>query len=935
MWTLIDFRQMLGWHLACHTIRLFLLMGIGSGLVSAAAWGDVGLLPTPTLQGVQVQAEASFDLGTQRYTYTYTINNPATNTGQIWNIRIDVTQPLAGAQLFDTSGLTIPHGGNNFPFDAELADMQPLALPAGTTVIPFGQRVPAGWNGGLTVAGLASFSSGSPPVRMQPGQTLTGFELISGGMPTIRKMQIAPFWVFLVDSFETITPEQKSAAKDIERAIIFHIVTLGPSALTPGSFGHWDQLRDDLNQAIQLGWIPDQTLATALVTQLASARQALDAGDGTLAKSRLATLIQTISQSTPAQRRPEAFALVLLNAQRLKDNTPDTVFPFEPKLKLSPQSSTLPLGNLYALSATVINLGDPANPPVAGFQLGFQVVDGPNAGLQFGDVTDAQGNLNFSYTGTQVGTDKITAGIFGEVITELGSAEVTWAGGPDLVIQLFIPPVIQGVGGQSIPVTEITGNIGNASAATSITRYFLTTNPIPDPNVDQPLGERVVPALNPGQSNQASSVTLRLPDNLPPGTYRLGACVDAGNAVAELNEQNNCRPAQVVVALKLLPDTIPPTTTATASPGPNAAGWNNTDVTVTLTATDNPGGSGVQAITYTLTGAQAGGSSVTASATSFLVSAEGTTTISFHASDNAGNVEADKALVIKIDKTPPTLTFGATTPAPNAAGWNSTTPVTIAYAATDNLSGVASTSSVSPLRFTVETAGAMQTLTVMDVAGNSASFISPVVKIDTTPPEAFNQFDPVSKEVVVFGRDALSGVPSGPISVLSVVPTRWGDGEGGDDKDSKAEETRKAKETEETKREDRDEDKENAELRTYKVIDVAGNSLLLVEKVKREGHEIKVRIVSLQYQSGPVLATPWNKKEFEWAGEKDGPIKELEQRMTVRKGQAKQEVEAKFEREKNQTTIKVEEPKPETKIVKPGVVLLRMVTDKGQLDIEF
>src|SRR5438445_10717276 len=38
------------------------------------------------------------------------------------------------------------------------------------------------------------------------------------------------------------------------------------------------------------------------------------------------------------------------------------VFPFQPKLKLSPQSSTLPLGTVYTLTAAVTDLGDPENP---------------------------------------------------------------------------------------------------------------------------------------------------------------------------------------------------------------------------------------------------------------------------------------------------------------------------------------------------------------------------------------------------------------------------------------------------------------------------------------------------------------------------------------------------------------------------------------------
>ena len=51
-------------------------------------------------------------------------------------------------------------------------------------------------------------------------------------------------------------------------------------------------------------------------------------------------------------------------------------------------------------------------------------------------------------------------------------------------------------------------------------------------------------------------------------------------------------------------DNIPPTTTAIPSSAPNPNGWNNSNVTITLTATDNPGGSGVKQIEFALGGAQ-------------------------------------------------------------------------------------------------------------------------------------------------------------------------------------------------------------------------------------------------------------------------------------------------------------------------------------------
>ena len=184
----------------------------------------------------------------------------------------------------------------------------------------------------------------------------------------------------------------------------------------------------------------------------------------------------------------------------------------------------------------MVNAADHDN-PLPGFLLSILVTDGPNTGLQTRGITDDKGQLIFSYIGSQLGTDRVSLDIPSEVFVEVGVSLVNWTGGPDLVIQLFVPPVIDGGPGKSIPVTETTGNIGNAHAGPSVTRYFLSTNPIPDPIQDQPLGERPVPPLAAGEASQASGITLHLPDNLPAGTYRLGACADAGGTVAELNER--------------------------------------------------------------------------------------------------------------------------------------------------------------------------------------------------------------------------------------------------------------------------------------------------------------------------------------------------------------------------------------------------------------
>jgi hypothetical protein len=121
------------------------------------------------------------------------------------------------------------------------------------------------------------------------------------------------------------------------------------------------------------------------------------------------------------------------------------------------------------------------------------------------------------------------------------------------------------------------------------------------------------------------------------------------------------------------------------------------------------------------------------------------------------------------DVTPPTLTFGNASPAPNAAGWNNT-PVDVPFTTADDLSGVESASPASPLHFTSEGANQTQDVTVTDRAGNSATFTSPAVNIDLTPPSSTAVIPGASQDqewfsgpvqVTLNATDNLSGVKPG------------------------------------------------------------------------------------------------------------------------------------------------------------------------------
>ena len=108
-------------------------------------------------------------------------------------------------------------------------------------------------------------------------------------------------------------------------------------------------------------------------------------------------------------------------------------------------------------------------------------------------------------------------------------------------------------------------------------------------------------------------------------------------------------------------DAISPATGATVSPIANGAGWNRSPVSVTLTAADNDGGSGVKEIRYTASGAQTiPETTVAGQQTSVEISAEGVTTLTFFAIDNAGNTEQAQILTIRLDQTAPTLSCTVT-----------------------------------------------------------------------------------------------------------------------------------------------------------------------------------------------------------------------------------------------------------------------------------
>ena len=163
-------------------------------------------------------------------------------------------------------------------------------------------------------------------------------------------------------------------------------------------------------------------------------------------------------------------------------------------------------------------------------------------------------------------------------------------------------------------------------------------------------------------------------------------------------------------------DAKTPATTASLSPAANWSGWNNTNVTLTLSAVDVPGGPGIRDITYSAAGAQPIAlTNHAGSSAQITISQEGKTVVQYHATNNDGVAEALHTRDISVDKTSPTITFTG-----NQQAYGILETVKITCSATDALSGVLTNTckDVQGPAYQFLASGNMFSATASDFAGN-------------------------------------------------------------------------------------------------------------------------------------------------------------------------------------------------------------------------
>ncbi len=129
----------------------------------------------------------------------------------------------------------------------------------------------------------------------------------------------------------------------------------------------------------------------------------------------------------------------------------------------------------------------------------------------------------------------------------------------DLVESSLSNPPAHVRAGSSFKVVAVVVNRGSAPAPKSLTRFVLRAG-----KASWLAGSRRVPRLKAHKSSRAS-VLLRVPRAARATVYSLVACADAGQAVREQNERNNCRTAHRHVVVLAAGGGVAPTTTATTT----------------------------------------------------------------------------------------------------------------------------------------------------------------------------------------------------------------------------------------------------------------------------------------------------------------------------------------------------------------------------------
>ncbi|HLB02530.1 MAG TPA: hypothetical protein VJM77_05295 [Nitrospiria bacterium] len=252
-----------------------------------------------SLNTVIINGEVRLTRESGVFRYTYTVTNPSTNTGQVGLIDIDISKPVGGLELSD-EGLVNGPGYLEQSSKAILEQSVP-GIPI-VPMIPVGVQSPPNWIGGLSVLGTVGWGNAGESFRMLPGQSVSGYQITSRGLPGIRTFTAEPHLEY--DHLPIVPPNETD--EDLERykkdlaalkaSESAKGKTIGPTA-PPANFVALDFLSylvDLKHQSQTLGWIGGPKFIAELDKKLDQVKEKLLANNIPSARGKLKSFINKV-----------------------------------------------------------------------------------------------------------------------------------------------------------------------------------------------------------------------------------------------------------------------------------------------------------------------------------------------------------------------------------------------------------------------------------------------------------------------------------------------------------------------------------------------------------------------------------------------------------------------------------------------------------------
>lgn len=285
---------------------------------------------------IQVKAEVVFDPASRKFSYTYTITNPPTNTVMVGDIGIDIVHSrrksvirgkgsVSDKKLYEydhaerisalaREGISVMKVDViNPPFKVS----ESMSQGEWGAFLSFGGKKHAGWIFWSAGEGYCDDRS-----AIAPGGTVKGFGLTGHGLPGIRQVNLSGSVPCRLMPEEGDSDAEISRIRTIWESLAFEANSIGPVP-SPAVFKPTDfiaKLRGYMTEAQKLGWLSPE-FAVTLVPNLDAVSTAVLLQDIETAKLQLKKFIKALPAppSGTVACTSECSGLLAYNAQYLLD----------------------------------------------------------------------------------------------------------------------------------------------------------------------------------------------------------------------------------------------------------------------------------------------------------------------------------------------------------------------------------------------------------------------------------------------------------------------------------------------------------------------------------------------------------------------------------------------------------------------------------------